>query len=503
MITAGLLYDIYTIVKFMAAQFLKYHGIDLQHEMDNQQKDGGIIYSTNDMRSKSVNSLSRLNGVRICTKPRQTVSDIVIESGNVKKTEPQRDSENAGRSDDQATLSCNQALVLPSLCHPHIHLDKCFLFSHSKYDDLKVVQGDFPEALELTSTAKARFEHDDLVTRGAWLIKESIAAGVTHIRAFVEVDTTVKFKCLDAGLELKQYFSSFCEIQICVFAQDPVFSAGKNHPQGKQLVEEALGREGVDALGSTPYVESSEDLMRTNVDWAISSAVKHQKHLDLHLDYNLDSTKPPLVFHVLDQLHKLWKPQNEGKTVVLGHCTRLTLFSTKEWIQLRDRIADLPIYFVGLPTSDIYMMGKPDNDDGGGQRVRGTLQVPQMIQKYGLQAAIGVNNIGNAFTPQGNCDPLSIASMGVGIYQTGTKADAELLLNCVSTTAKAAIGFAQAEDAFSEGAPADFVLFENVTLAQEHISDPVRQRRTLQEIVYDPPRQRRTIFQGRLVPTNI
>jgi hypothetical protein len=51
-----------------------------------------------------------------------------------------------------------------------------------------------------------------------------------------------------------------------------------------------------------------------------------------------------------------------------------------------------------------------------------------MIKKYGLNAAIGINNVGNAFTPQGNCDPLNLASLGVSIYQAGTKADAELLL---------------------------------------------------------------------------
>ncbi|CAF9933282.1 MAG: hypothetical protein HETSPECPRED_008586 [Heterodermia speciosa] len=487
----------------MAAQFLKHHGINLQQEMDSIQKEGGIVSPANDMESNSAKPLSRLNGVRMSNEPKKTVSDIFFDSGKVKNTKPHRDSESAGWSDDHEGLSCNQALVLPSLCHPHIHLDKCFLFSHRKYDDLEVVRGDFPEALELTSKAKASFEHDDLVTRGGWLIRESIAAGVTHMRAFVEVDTTVKFKCLDAGLVLKQRFASFCEIQICVFAQDPVFSAGKNYPRGKQLIEEALGREGVDALGSTPYVESSEELMHANVDWAISSAVKYQKHLDLHLDYNLDSTNPPLIFPVLDRLHKTWKSRNEGKTVVLGHCTRLTLFSNKEWVELRDRIADLPVYFVGLPTSDIYMMGKPSDDDGGGQRVRGTLQIPQMIQKYGLKGVIGVNNVGNAFTPQGNCDPLSIASMGVGIYQAGTKADAQVLFNCVSTTAKTAIGFAQPEDPFGEGAPADFVLFENAMLSEERTPGQVRQRRTLQEMIYDPPKQRRTIFQGRLVPTNI
>ena len=41
--------------------------------------------------------------------------------------------------------------LAPSLCHPHIHLDKCFLLSHPKYADLEVEKGDFAEAMRLTS----------------------------------------------------------------------------------------------------------------------------------------------------------------------------------------------------------------------------------------------------------------------------------------------------------------------------------------------------------------
>jgi hypothetical protein len=79
------------------------------------------------------------------------------------------------------------------------------------------------------------------------------------------------------------------------------------------------------------------------------------------------------------------------------------------------------------------MMGRPSEEEEGGQRVRGTLQVLQIIKRYGLNAAIGVNNVGNAFTPQGTCDPLSLASLGVGLYQAATKADADLLLVSVIT----------------------------------------------------------------------
>lgn len=73
-------------------------------------------------------------------------------------------------------------------------------------------------------------------------------------------------------------------------------------------------------------------------------------------------------------------------------------------------------------------MGRPSDEEEGQERVRGTLQIIKIIKKYGINAAIGINNVGNAFTPQGSLDPLSLASLGVGIYQAATKADMDLLL---------------------------------------------------------------------------
>jgi hypothetical protein len=87
---------------------------------------------------------------------------------------------------------------------------------------------------------------------------------------------------------------------------------------------------------------------------------------------------------------------------------------------LRNEIGELPVSFVGLPTSDLFMMRTSEG-------LRGTLPIIKLIKEYGLDAAISVNNVGNAFTPQGNCDPLCLAQLGVGLYQAGTQQDAELL----------------------------------------------------------------------------
>lgn len=97
-----------------------------------------------------------------------------------------------------------------------------------------------------------------------------------------------------------------------------------------------------------------------------------------------------MVGEAIELLHKMKWPCDRNdhlyRTVVFGHCTRLTLFSKREWLDLRAKMKDLPVSFVGLPTSDLFMMGRPEEEeaDQSTQRVRGTLQVLDIIQKYGL-----------------------------------------------------------------------------------------------------------------------
>lgn len=403
-------------------------------------------------------------------------------------------------------LDATNYLLAPSLCHAHIHLDKCFLLSDPKFADLGIVKGDFTEAMELTSKAKARFTHQDLIRRGKWLVAESIAAGVTHMRAFVEVDHVVEFKCLDAAIEMKQFFAQACEIQICAFAQDPIFSAPHGE-ENRRLMEQAVGRKDVEVVGNTPYVEDNEEHMRMNFEWATSTALSLNKHLDLHLDYNLDSAKTPLTLTVIRHLNTINWPCHTNdtppKTISLGHCTRLTLFPHPDLLALRESIQALPLTLIGLPTSDIYIQGRPPlpqntttNPNTATQhRPRGTLQIPDLIRAYDIPGCISINNVGNAFTPYGNCDPLSIASMGVGIYHAGTKDDAELLYECVSSRAKVAIGSPEGQVGAGE---ANFVLFGRGN-GEGGLLSRGRGRRTLQEVVCNPPRERRTVFRGRLV----
>jgi cytosine/adenosine deaminase-related metal-dependent hydrolase len=70
--------------------------------------------------------------------------------------------------------------------------------------------------MEVTGKAKAAFalDLDDLYRRGARLIRESVECGVTSMRAHVEVDSIVRFACLDVAESLRDKFKTICKVQI-------------------------------------------------------------------------------------------------------------------------------------------------------------------------------------------------------------------------------------------------------------------------------------------------
>ena len=477
----------------MAAPSLASTGIDIKPELEAaQSKDVSV--------SVALQPFGRVHDILNVSLPctdSGSLWDINLSfEGNIQKVTPHSPALLDALKDDTSSpfINGHGALLAPALCHPHIHIDKAYLLSHPKYAHLQIEEGTFNEAMNLTSKAKSSFEHDDLIERGLRVIDESVQAGVTSMRAFVEVDPIVGLKCIQVGKSLKDKAQSRCHVQICAFAQLPLFSGEDEGKEIRGLFEEALDpSNSADVLGSTPYVEDDREKMKKNVDWTIDLALKKNLHLDFHLDYNLDPDTEPLVWYVLETLKaKGWTTRTK-KTIVLGHCTRLSLFKDNEWKRLKEEVADLPISFVGLPTSDLFMMRTETG-------ARGTLPVPKLIKDYGFNAAMSMNNIGNAFTPQGSCDPLSIASLGIGVYQAGTKRDAEILYECVSTRARHAIGL-------SSGLHSKFS--NKLSLEPDQTADMLlfgkenpgwRNRRTISEAVYlyDGARER-TVFKSGLL----
>ncbi|KAF8526652.1 hypothetical protein BU17DRAFT_40552 [Hysterangium stoloniferum] len=373
-------------------------------------------------------------------------------------------------------------ILLPSMCHSHIHLDKCNLLSQCS--ELK--SGSFQEAMEVTAKVKESYTSDDLLVRGRHLILESVKYGVTAMRAHVEVDNIVMLKCLEAGIQLKEETKHLCDVEIAIFAQEPLYLSSLSPIPSSHLafLVTAASYLSVSAVGSAPYVEPSHDHALKNIDHIFKIALTHNLHIDFHLDYNISPESKVLTHYVIEQAHVLaWKTRMVGKRITIGHAPRLGLLSHPEITELRERIGDLPISIVGLPQTDMYMLGRDDP-----KKPRGTLNVPEWKGKFEFpDIAMAVNNVGNPFTPQGSLDPLSLCTFGVAVFQTGLPVDCYNLLDAVTNASKRAVGICAHDRslALSPGGPADLVIV--------HGND------TVQSVVLNPGFERTVIKGGRVI----
>ncbi|KAK3620107.1 hypothetical protein LTR56_022480 [Elasticomyces elasticus] len=282
----------------MAAAFLRSHGIDIDNEMSRIQFADSTPHPKDANKNSTEPTGTVISNASLPSTPRGFLWTVQLDTHSKTISTIQAYSPESLPSSGLNTIDAHEALLCPSLCHPHIHLDKAFLLSHPKHSHLQIQRGDFAEAMEMTGKAKANFTHTDLLERGQRVIDESVAAGVSHMRAFVELDAGVGNKCLDAGLVLKRRAEGRCEIQICAFAQLPLFTTSQGDEEGKVirgLMEEAAGKKEVEAVGSTPYVEGDRVKMEKNVEWMVDLAIEHKKHIDFHLDYNLDAESEPMM----------------------------------------------------------------------------------------------------------------------------------------------------------------------------------------------------------------
>ncbi len=382
-------------------------------------------------------------------------------------------------------IDARGSLGIPGgLCHPHIHLDKCFLLDRCTLSD-----GTFSEALTATASAKAEFTHDDLVARGRRLIAASLSHGVTSMRAFVEVDPTVGLRCVEAGIALQAEFADRCHVQLVAFAQDPLFypDAAKQQRMHQLLRHAAQSRQ-VDVVGSAPYVESSPEgdavqqktQQRRNIDFVFKLAEEFGKHVDFHLDYDLDPPgaaaegREAMLPYVLGLSRgRSWDVRGQTRRVTIGHCTKLSVYTEGDIAALCEGVAE-GVSVVALPPSDMYMQGR---DQPYASRSRATLPLLELHKTLRLSWAMGVNNVANLFTPQGDADPLAMLPCMVGVWQSAKPRDCETLLNAVSTSARYAAGFTCSYD--DAAVWADLTLLDGASGVQDAVCAPPFGRLTI------------------------
>eukprot|EP00756_Hemistasia_phaeocysticola_P066999 Hpha_TRINITY_DN9641_c0_g1::TRINITY_DN9641_c0_g1_i2::g.184572::m.184572/K01485/codA; cytosine deaminase len=329
--------------------------------------------------------------------------DIRFEDGHIAGVVPAGE----GSWDVEGAEAAEGSVVVGGFVEPHLHPDKAFLL-----DRCPPRTGSFEEALCCTFEAKKAFDEADVYSRAKRALEQAVAHGTAYVRAHVEVDTAAGMVGVGALSRLKREFNGVLEVELVAFAQECITS-GKA-PVG--MLREAL-RRGCTVIGSAPYCDAEPE---ENISVVFDLAQEFECGVDFHLDYHLGGDKPSLLDTVLrETTSRGWQHR-----VCLGHMTRLSSLPPAELESV-----------LGLPASDIYMMGRGDDHD----KRRGIAPLDTMAA-HGVCVGFGSNNVQNLFTLTGDCDPLRSGTLCCQLLQLGTPHQHRRVLEMCSEAAAVAVG---------------------------------------------------------------
>lgn len=164
-------------------------------------------------------------------------------------------------------------LLFPGFVDAHTHMDKTLLGLGWRRNEVGLSLLD-----KIESERRLRREHDiDAHRQSTRHARLAIAAGTTHVRTFVDIDTEVRLRGLEGLLRTREDFRDALTIQIVAFPQSGMLV----RPGTVELLEEAL-ENGADLIGGLDPSAIDRDPVR-HLDVIFGLAEKYDRDVDIHL----------------------------------------------------------------------------------------------------------------------------------------------------------------------------------------------------------------------------
>lgn len=333
---------------------------------------------------------SRLRGVRL--PGREGTWDVVLSGGRVAQVEPS--GEPPGEPRERAARPAAEPgpegpgprlLCLPAFREPHLHADRAYLRSPRP-------PSDFADALRMTVELRREVPAADVARRARRVLERAAAHGAVHVRTHVDVDDVVEERSLEGVLAAREELRDRLEVEVVAFAtsrNDPA------RPDARARLAEALDR-GADLLGGAVHLYPDP---RAATEALLDLAAERGVAVDVHVDEALDAPT-------------LWVGQVARAAVERGLAGRLTvshacLLSTRPQPEATAAIEALlaaRATVVILPATNLYLQ-----DRGPGTPRRRGLTLVRELLAAGVPVRFGSDNVGDAFFPFGDADPLEAA----------------------------------------------------------------------------------------------
>jgi cytosine deaminase len=360
--------------------------------------------------------------------------DIAIAEGKYAALEPQI------QGTAKTEVFADGRLVTESFVIAQLHLDKVltgdWLDAAVKSEYLEGTMGGAMTTIERAAAVKLRYVEDDILQRIRIVLDQAEAAGVTHIRAFIDIDLKAQLKALRAALRARKEWHGRVDLQIVAFPQDGLI----REPGAEELIREAM-KLGADLVGGIPWIEFTDEDMRRHVDIVFDIAEENNKNVAMLVDDAGDPDLRTTEYFAKTAIERGWIGR-----VAACHSRAMSLYNE---VYHRKVVALLKRAQMGIVT----------NPHTGPLHVR-----VKELAAEGIPLALGGESVNDPYYPFGRCNMLEVAFVSAHTLWMMSPQHQEMLYDMTTIGPAKIMGLAP--HSISLGNAADLVVLQEMSLRE-------------------------------------
>ena len=336
--------------------------------------------------------------------------DIAIVDGKIKEI-----SKNVALKGD-VEIDAKDKLVTESFVNPHLHLCKVYTLMMMDEEALKAYQGGAMgkamNAIELAARVKEKYNESWILENARKALKLAALNGVTHIRAFADVDSKAKLEGVKALIKAREEFKNVVEVQVVAFPQDGVVKEAGAYDLMKQAMDL-----GADVVGGIPWIELTEADEQKHIDLMFEIAKEYNKDVSMLVDDAGDPGLRTLEMLAVKTIKEGWF----GRT--LAHHARAMALYPEPYFQ---KVVSL------LKKAQMGVVSDPHTGPLHA-RVRDLLDEDVLVM-------FGQDDISDAYYPYGRNNMLEVLFLASHILWMTTRSDMEKMYDMITVKPAKAIG---------------------------------------------------------------
>ena len=336
--------------------------------------------------------------------------DIAVVDGKIKEI-----GKNVALKGD-VEIDAKGKLVTESFVNPHLHLCKVYTLMMMDEEALKAYQGGdmgkAMNAIELAAKVKEKYNESWILENARKALKLAAVNGVTHIRAFADVDSKAKLESVKALIKAREEFKNVVEVEVVAFPQDGVVKEAGAYDLMKQAMDL-----GADVVGGIPWIELTEEDEQKHIDLMFEIAKAYNKDISMLVDDAGDPGLRTLEMLAVKTIKEGWF----GRT--LAHHARAMALYPEPYFQ---KVVSL------LKKAQMGVVSDPHTGPLHA-RVRDLLDSDVLV-------IFGQDDISDAYYPYGRNNMLEVLFLASHILWMTTRSDMEKMYDMITVKPAKAIG---------------------------------------------------------------